>query len=205
MLTLAVLLALGALASVTKRRVLTPDELATIQAASTTARAQPTGEAAWSNSIDALCEWVQARRGGPLVEPALVRAHVYQESTYRPWVTKLEQRPDGVPFVSLGLVQILYPLSTNELAPAAGLDPKNLDQLFNGANNLKMGIIRMRNLARAYGDIADRIASYNSGSPKGLDGKARRPGEPYLNTAYVKAVYALYKKHGGALVAKEIP
>lgn len=163
------------------------------------------GEKFWTNPVDAIAFWVNATTGLPIVDSKLIRAHIQQESSFRPHVFRFEKNKDGKPWsVSLGLTQVLFPLTTDELAGPAGFQKDDIAGIFSPIKNLKSGIIFMARIKKRWTDPADRVAAYNAGSPRGEDGKPKASrNTPYFNEDYVKKVMKNYRDRGGTLPSEE--
>jgi len=188
--------------------LLTEEEIEQVKLASKMVLDQSqSGEDVWIRPIDALTFWVQSRANLPKVDPLLVRAHIMQESSFRPHVLRFELNKDGKPWsVSLGLTQILYPRTTDGLADLAGFQKDDVHRMFSPHTNLKAGIILMAQLQKRFPDIADRVSAYNAGpNIRDAEGnKKTKRGTPYFNEDYVRKVMKNYRDRGGKEASLEV-
>jgi soluble lytic murein transglycosylase-like protein len=121
------------------------------------------------------------------VEPALIKAHIKQESNWDVNASRYEAHKADA---SWGLMQLL-------LNTARGvLNQPNLTttQLIQPAVNIEAGTKLIADNWRRWGNLRDAIAAYNAGSPR-IDPKTKK----YVNQDYVDKVtknYELYKTLG---------
>ena len=120
------------------------------------------------------------------VEPALIKAHIKQESN---WDVNASRYENKLKDSSWGLMQVLLTTAKSIL------NNPNLaiTELIQPAVNIEAGTAYIaQNLSR-FGNMRDAIAAYNAGSPRlNKDGK-------YINQSYVDKVtnnYNLYKSMG---------
>lgn len=122
------------------------------------------------------------------VEPALIKAHITQESNWDVNATRFEPKLNDS---SWGLMQVL--LTT---AKAVSGNPNlTASQLVDPATNIDIGTKFIAQNLRRFGNLSDAIAAYNAGSPK-LTSLGK-----YINENYVSKVmgyYNIYKSMGAA-------
>lgn len=127
------------------------------------------------------------------VEPALIKAHIKQESNWDVNASRYEVHKGDA---SWGLMQLLLATARQVLN-----DPNlTTTQLVQPRINIEAGTkFIAQNLSR-FGNMRDAIAAYNAGSPRiGKDGK-------YVNQDYVDKVtrnYEMYKTLGIAVSAED--
>jgi soluble lytic murein transglycosylase-like protein len=122
------------------------------------------------------------------VEPALIKAHIKQESNWDVNASRFEAHKGDA---SWGLMQLLLSTAREVL----GNSNLTTTQLIQPRVNIEAGTKFIAQLQRRFGNMRDAIAAYNAGSPRlGKDGK-------YVNQDYVDKVtknYELYKTLGTA-------
>lgn len=124
------------------------------------------------------------------VEPALVFAHIKQESNWQPAAYRAEPKINDA---SWGLMQVL-------LKTARGVTGNNnltASELLNPEVNIDIGVRYIaKQLARYNGNLKDAIAAYNAGSSIKKKGVGT-----YINQEYVDKVYNNYLLYRGAQIA----
>jgi len=126
------------------------------------------------------------------VEPALIKAHIKQESNWDVNASRFEAHKTDA---SWGLMQLL-------LGTARGvLGDSNLTttQLINPRVNIEAGTKFISQNLNRFGNMRDAIAAYNAGSPR-LNAQGK-----YVNQDYVDKVtknYNLYKTMGTGIVTE---
>lgn len=127
------------------------------------------------------------------IEPALIKAHIKQESNWDVNASRFEAHKGDA---SWGLMQLL-------LATAKGvLGNPNLTttQLINPRVNIEAGTKFIAQNWERFGNIKDAIAAYNAGSPRLIPGTNK-----YINQDYVDRVwsnYNLYKTMGSGVLTE---
>jgi soluble lytic murein transglycosylase-like protein len=128
---------------------------------------------------------VQSKADAYGVEPALILAHIKQESAFNP---KAYREEPTINDASTGLMQLL-------LGTAKTLDSNTTEEkLYDPEYNVDLGTrLIAKNLARYNGNLQDAIAAYNAGSArKNSDGLySNSKGVPNVQR-YVDKVYANY-------------
>ena len=121
------------------------------------------------------------------VEPALIKAHIKQESNWDVNASRYEAHKKDA---SWGLMQLLLTTARGVLG-----DPNlTTTQLIQPRVNIEAGTKLIADNWRRWGNIRDAIAAYNAGSPR-LDPTTGK----YVNSKYVDNVtkyYNLYKQLG---------
>lgn len=149
------------------------------------------------HSQDAVIRVAAARYG---VEPALVKAVVWQESRFNPGIRGKAQE--------IGLMQ-LQDAAAQEWADAEHIRPFQHEQCFNPLTNTLAGTWYLKKLLRRYGQtdnpIPYALADYNAGRGNVLkwnSGEAATNSAVFLEQigfpgtrAYVKAVIARYEHY----------
>lgn len=137
------------------------------------------------STLDPLINEIGSKYG---VEPALIKAHIKQESNWNVNATRFEPHLNDS---SWGLMQVL-------LATAKGIlgnSSLTASQLLDPRINIEAGTAYIAKQMKRYGGaISDVIAAYNAGSARFL-----RDGYTYINQDYVDRVwknYQLYKSLG---------
>lgn len=122
------------------------------------------------------------------VEPALIKAHIKQESNWDTNATRFEPHLNDS---SWGLMQVLLSTAKEIL----GNSSLTASQLLDPRVNIEAGTAYIaKNMKRYGGAISDVIAAYNAGSARFL-----KDGYTYINQDYVDKVwknYSLYKSLG---------
>ena len=121
------------------------------------------------------------------VEPALVKAHIRQESNWDVNASRYEAHKGDA---SWGLMQLLLATAREVL----GSPSLTTTQLIQPRVNIEAGTKFIADNWRRWGNIRDAIAAYNAGSPR-IDSKTGK----YINQDYVDKVtkyYNLYKELG---------
>lgn len=89
------------------------------------------------------------------IDPFLVYSLIRQESLFDPWAVS--------PARAYGLMQLLLP-TAQRMAPVAGIDSVELDDLFQPKTNIRLGIAYLKTLSRRFdGSDVLVLASYNAG------------------------------------------
>jgi hypothetical protein len=122
------------------------------------------------------------------VEPALIKAHIKQESNWDVNASRFEPHLNDS---SWGLMQVLL-TTAKEILGSTSL---TASQLLDPRVNIEAGTAYIaKNMKRYGGAISDVIAAYNAGSARFL-----KNGYTYINQDYVDKVwknYTLYKSLG---------
>lgn len=121
------------------------------------------------------------------VEPALIKAHIKQESNWDVNASRFEAHKGDA---SWGLMQLLLVTARDVL----GNKDLTTTQLIQPRVNIEAGTKLIADNWRRWGNIRDAIAAYNAGSPR-IDPKTRK----YVNQDYVDKVeknYSFYKTLG---------
>lgn len=134
------------------------------------------------SSLDPIIEEMGAKYG---VDPALIKAHIKQESNWDMNATRFEPHLNDS---SWGLMQVLLRTAREIL----GNSNLTVSQLLEPRTNIEAGTAYIaKNMKRYGGAITDVIAAYNAGSARFL-----KDGYTYINQKYVDKVwknYVLYK------------
>jgi hypothetical protein len=141
------------------------------------------------------------------IEPALIKAIVYQECQGKPYSIRYEKhlktnqqyvyniplryREDKLSYCSLGASQVLY-----GTARWLGFR-KEPAELLLSKHNIKYCIKYIKYLIERYWQIDKVISSYNQGSPR--KNKQRK----FKNQKYVNSVFKYYQKYDGKIKINE--
>jgi soluble lytic murein transglycosylase-like protein len=137
------------------------------------------------NKEQAILPLVQSKAEQYSVEPALILAHIKQESAFDP---KAYREEPAINDASTGLMQLL--LGTAKMLDSNATE----DLLYDPEYNVDLGTrLIAKNLTRYDGNLQDAIAAYNAGSArKNSDGLySNSKGIPNVQS-YVNKVYANY-------------
>lgn len=121
------------------------------------------------------------------VEPALIKAHIKQESNWDVNASRFEAHKGDA---SWGLMQLLLSTAREVLRNSS----LTTTQLIQPRVNIEAGTKFIAQLQSRFGNMRDAIAAYNAGSPR-IDKKTNK----YVNQGYVDKVtknYELYKTLG---------
>lgn len=121
------------------------------------------------------------------VEPALIKAHIKQESNWDVNASRYEAHKGDA---SWGLMQLLLSTAKEVL----GNSNLTTTQLIQPRVNIEAGAKFIAQLQSRFGNMRDAIAAYNAGSPR-IDPKTNK----YINQEYVDKVtknYEIYKSLG---------
>ncbi|TFH21148.1 MAG: lytic transglycosylase domain-containing protein, partial [Myxococcales bacterium] len=89
------------------------------------------------------------------IDPFLVYSLIRQESLFDPWAVS--------PARAYGLMQLLLP-TAQRMAPVAGIDSVELDDLFQPKTNIRLGIAYLKTLSTRFdGSDVLVLARYNAG------------------------------------------
>lgn len=128
------------------------------------------------------------------VDPALIKAHIKQESNWDVNASRYEAHKNDA---SWGLMQLLLTTAKGVL----GNPDLSITQLIQPRVNIEAGTkFIAQNLKRYGGVVADAIAAYNAGSVR-----FKKDGYSYVNQDYVDKVwknYGIYKAMGTSPVAE---
>lgn len=127
------------------------------------------------------------------VEPALIKAHIKQESNWDVNASRYEARKGDA---SWGLMQLLL----NTARQMLGQPNLTTTQLIQPAVNIEAGTKFIAYNLNRFGNMRDAIAAYNAGSPR-IDPKTGK----YTNQSYVDKVtnnYNVYSTMGTSPVAE---
>lgn len=126
------------------------------------------------------------------VEPALIKAHIKQESNWDVNASRFEAHKNDA---SWGLMQLLLATAKEVL----GNPNLTITQLIQPRVNIEAGTKFIAYNLRRFGNMRDAIAAYNAGSPR-LNAQGK-----YVNQEYVDRVtknYEVYKSLGTSRVAE---
>lgn len=127
------------------------------------------------------------------VEPALIKAHIKQESNWDVNASRFEAHKGDA---SWGLMQLLLSTAREVIGNSA----LTTTQLIQPRTNIEAGAKFIAQLQRRFGNMRDAIAAYNAGSPR-IDPKTNK----YVNQEYVDRVtknYEIYKAMGTGVIAE---
>jgi len=129
------------------------------------------------------------------VEPALIKAHIKQESNWDVNASRFEAHKGDA---SWGLMQLLL-ATAREVSGSPNL---TTTQLIQPRVNIEAGTKFIAQLQKRFGNMRDAIAAYNAGSPR-LNPKTGK----YINQEYVDRVtnnYNTYKAMGTSKIAEVV-